>query len=138
MKNQLIFPMAFYIFYMWLLALLTFRTRLRAIKSGEVAAKYFRAYTGQGPSDRTILVARHYDHQFQVPLLFFITCLLSISIGSTNSATIFLAWLFVVSRLCHSWVHLGSNRLEKRVLTFAAGWVIVVLMWMQLVYFALQ
>jgi hypothetical protein len=35
-----------------------FRTRVRAIKSGEVPAKYFKAYTGQQPAERTITFGR--------------------------------------------------------------------------------
>ena len=60
--------MAFYAFFIWALGVYMFRTRVRALKTGEVDAKYFKVYTGQPPSERTILVGRHYDNQFQVPL----------------------------------------------------------------------
>ncbi len=137
MKNQLIFPMAFYVFYIWCLTVAMFRTRVRAIKTGEVAAKYFKAYSGSPPADKTVLIGRHYDNQFQVPILFFLACVLHISTGAPNMITLVLAWLFVVSRLLHSWVHLGSNILQKRVGAFAAGWIIVLLLWAQLAYLAL-
>jgi hypothetical protein len=137
MKIQLIFPMTFYVFYIWALAVFMFRTRLRAIKTGEVHIKYFQAYSGTGPTERTLLVGRHYDNQFQVPLLFLIVCTLHILIGGANAATVALAWAFVASRLLHSWVHLGSNHLQKRVLAFVAGWIIVLLLWAQLIYLTL-
>ena len=45
MKNQIIFPMAFYVFYMWCLAGYVFRQRSGAVRAGKVSIKYFRAYT---------------------------------------------------------------------------------------------
>ena len=130
--------MCFYAFYMWCLAIYVFRARLRSIKSGEVSIKYFKAYTGEGPSERTVLIARHYDNQFQVPMLFFIVCTLHIMASTTALSTLILAWLFVASRLCHSWVHLGGNNVQKRVITFAAGWIILILLWIQLMDQALR
>ena len=134
MKTQLLLPMAFYVFYMWCSAILTFRTRVRAIKTGEVKLNYFKAQIGEPPSERTILVARHYDNQFQVPILFFITCLVHIQFDVVNSTTLALAWLFVFSRVAHAWILLGENNLRKRVAAFAFGWLLVVSLWIQLLY----
>lgn len=136
MKTQLVFPMAFYVFYMWCLAVYVFRTRLRAIQSGQVPAKYFKTFAGDLPPERVVLVARHYDNQFQVPLLFFIGCVLHIVLGQANNLTLILAWGFVMSRGLHSWIHLGRNSLQRRVMAFALGWLVIVLLWAQLVYFA--
>ena len=137
MRNQLVLPMAFYVFYIWCLAVFMFRTRVKAIKSGEVGPKFFKTYTGTPPSERTTLVGRHYDNQFQLPLVFFVVCTLHISIGKPDGITLGLAWLFVITRLIHSWVHLGSNILPQRVVAFTTGWIAVLLMWAQLVYIAL-
>lgn len=125
--------MAFYVVYMWLLALYMFRTRLRAIRSGEVAAKFFKTYTGEPPAERTIIVGRHYDNQFQVPLLFLLGCSLHIALGTQNQSTLVVAWLFVFFRLLHSFVHLGSNKLQKRVAAFASAWIMALILWLQLI-----
>ena len=130
--------MAFYVFYMWGLAIFTFRTRVKAVRSGEVKEEYFKSYTDTPPSERTIIVARHYDHQFQVPMLFFITCLVCLNLDFVNTLNVTLAWAFVVTRLAHSWVHLGSNYLPARVMTFAFGWFVIMAMWVQLLNLILQ
>ena len=129
--------MAFYVFYIWVLAVYNFKVRFKAIKDQRETAKYFKTFFGQPPSERVHTVGRHFDNQFQAPIIFLIVCLVYITMDSVNHFTIFLAWLFILTRFAHSWIHLGSNRLTKRFYAFAAGWLILLLMWGQLVWFAL-
>lgn len=136
MKHQMIYPMAVYVFSIWLLALCVFRSRVRGIRSGETSAKYFKTYTGAPPPDSILILGQHYDNQFQVPMLFLITGVLFVALDAVNPLAVGLAWLFVFSRAFHSWVHLGSNKLIPRVAGFAFGWMAVVLLWVQLFAFA--
>jgi hypothetical protein len=138
MNNLLIYAMAFYVFYIWCLAIYMFRSRVRAIKIDKLPFKYFKTYNGVNqPSEQVIVIGRHYDNQFQVPILFLITCAVCLAMKSVDLFTVILAWFFVVSRLIHSYIHLGSNRIQFRVTAFAAGWIAVLLMWMQIVYLSL-
>lgn len=138
MKHQLIYPMAVYVFYMWLLALYGFRIRLRSITTGQVPIKFYKAFAGAVLPERLQVVGRHYDNQFQVPILFLITCGIHMTMGMSNYITLVLAWIFVAARFLHAWIHLGSNRLQTRVVAFMVSWAAVVMLWVQLVYFALQ
>lgn len=130
--------MAVYVFFMWISTVLMFKTRVRAIKTGQVPPKYYRAHIGDTPPEKVVVIGRHYDNQFQVPLLFFITCAFQMLMGQANLLTVILAWLFVVSRAIHSWVLLGRNILQQRVAAFAFGWLVILALWIQLIYFALQ
>ncbi len=38
------------------------------------------------------------------------------------------AWLFVVSRIAHAWLHLGSNYIPNRRRAFTVGWWILLFM----------
>lgn len=137
MRNELILPMAIYMFYMAGLAGLLFRSRLKSLKNREVTFQYFKTYNVAPPPDRVLVIGRHYDNNFQVPLLFFVSCLTHMIIGSVNTYTVGLAWFFVGSRFIHSFVHLGSNDLRFRVTAFGLGWVAIIAMWIQLVVFAM-
>lgn len=137
MKNQLIIPMAIYVFYIWFLAVYMFRTRVQSVKDKDVTFGYFRTYTGQFLKEKAIVVGRHYDNQFQVPVLFFMTCAVFIALDKINSITLILAWSFVVSRFYHAWIHLGSNDVRKRVVAFVIGWAMVLLLWVQIIYISL-
>ncbi len=136
MTNNILTPAACYVFYMWILALHNFKTRVGAVKSGQVHPRYYKAHLGESPPERVVLVGRHYDNQFQLPILFFVTCAIHFQIAKVNDLTLILAWLFVASRFAHSWIMLGRNHVLKRVAAFAFGWLMVVGLWFQILYFA--
>lgn len=134
MKQQLVLPMAFYVFYIFGLLLLNVRVRKTAIKSGRMDVRYFKTYRGDGAPDEVIVMGRHYDNQFQLPMLFLITCITYLAMDAVTSLTLILAWAFVVSRLVHSAVHLGRNHILKRMTAFGAGWVVLAVLWLELVF----
>lgn len=136
MKTELVYPMALYVLLMFIAAMHSFRLRVAAIKSGEVPMGFYKAQVGHTPPEPVIIAGRHYDNQFQVPILFFIACALHIQMGAAGVATVVLAWLFVATRLAHSWVFLGKNSIRQRLRFFAAGWLVVLALWVQLAYFA--
>ncbi len=132
MHNPLVLPMIFYVFYICALAVFNLSTRIAAIKSKKMSAKYFKTYTGENPPERVTIVSRHFENQFQVPLLFFAGCCAHMALGLANETTIWLAWAFVATRLFHSMVHLGSNRIPYRLAAYAAGWLVLLFFWGQL------
>ncbi len=137
MKYQLVFPFALYVFLIWFSTVYMFLKRVKSIRAGETSRKYFKALMGDLPPEKVVVVGRHYDNQFQLPMLFFITCVLHIQIGMVNLVTVILAWAFIASRVAHSFILLGSNVLSKRVAAFAFGWLLVLLLWIQILYFVL-
>jgi hypothetical protein len=40
-----------------------------------------------------------------------------------------LAWIFVVLRLVHAYIHVTSNRMARRFAAFAAGAIVLTVMW---------
>lgn len=138
MKYQLIYPMAFYVAYIFCLLIVMFQSRVKALKTGKVNLKFFRSYTGDGLPEEVIVAGRHYDNQFQVPQLFFMTCVSFMALGVVTPGAVALAWLFVFTRLVHTVMHLGKNRVQKRMLAFAAGWLVILTMWIHLVYICVE
>lgn len=133
MKHPVIYPMIVYVIYLFALAIYIFRARVMAIKTGKASFKYFRAFTGETPPESLIVAGRHYDNQFQLPMLFLVTGVLYIALGFAGPVSIIFAWIFVVSRVLHSWVHLGRNRVGQRAATFALGWIAIVAMWVPII-----
>jgi len=134
MSVYLVYPMALHILFTWLLSIFLFHTRTNAVKTGKISVKYFQAYIGDAP-ERATVVGRHYDNQFQLPLFFYLGCITHISLGYANKYTLGIAWLFILARLLHSFIHLGSNYPLTRAKIFALGWLFVLLLWGQAVYF---
>ena len=75
------------------------------------------------------LVNRNIANQFELPVLFHIACLLLYITDADNIVTVVLAWLFVLSRYAHSYVHVTSNRLRQRGVLFGIGFALVVCLW---------
>lgn len=130
--STLIYPAAFYVLYIFALFLSLMVVRVRAVKSGKVAMAYFATYSGEGPPEWIVVLGRHYDNQFQVPLLFLLTCSVLMHAGVQDGLTQGLAWLFVASRLAHSWVHLRGNVVVRRLQAYALGWFTIVALWIRL------
>ena len=100
--------------------------------------EFFKNYKGEVSSERMVIVGRHFDNQFQVPILFLIGCCVHMILAKTDVLTICFAWFFIFTRLAHSFVHLGRNHVFSRVITYTLGWVAVLGLWLQLAYFSLN
>ena len=138
MKSSLILPMATQFLYMVGVLLYMLKTRVDGVKNGQISGKYFKTYFGTPPPERIQLVGRHYDNQFQVPMLFFATAAVTMILGAVTPFTQTLAWIFVVSRFVHGWIHLGSNKILRRMMAFATGWIVLLIWWINLTISSLQ
>ncbi|MNC97232.1 hypothetical protein D3C83_148270 [compost metagenome] len=58
--------------------------------------------------------------------------LLALYVGATLLEAV-LAWLFVVSRYVHAFIHLTSNHVIRRFFAFATGATIVLVLWIELI-----
>lgn len=132
----LVFPMFAQVVFTWLLGARMFFTRVAGVKSGRIPMNFFKTYQGASelPED-IVVIGRNFDNQFQLPLLFQVGCLAHIAIGSAGFATFLIACTFVLSRLLHSYIHLGANKPLLRARVYITGWFLTIVLWGQLCYF---
>ena len=131
----LVYPMAFYLFYVVALVLINFKVRKKAVLSNQADFRYYKSYSDKSKVPRHLLIwERHVDHQFQVPVVFLVTGVAQMQVLEESSVTVSLtlAWLFVISRLIHSFIHLGSNKIFFRASAYAFGGFILITMWLQM------
>lgn len=83
-------------------------------------------------SDDAAKCAANYGNQFEIPVLFYAVVAFALIVKGADTIMIVLAWVFVLSRILHSYIHLGSNRIRVRMPVFAFGTVIVMSMWIRL------
>ena len=102
--------------------------RLRAVRAGEVPLDFYRDYRGDAQSETLVVVSRHFQNLFEVPVLFYALCLMACATSEVNALLVGLAWLFVAARYAHSYVHLTSNRVLLRFPIYAASFATLVLM----------
>jgi hypothetical protein len=127
LSNATLWPMiahaALVFFLYWLLS----RRRFTAVRSGSAEAGQFRENRQEPPE--SLLVHNNLRNQFELPVLFHAVSLTLYVSTADNWATVALAWIFVLSRCAHSYIHITSNRLRYRRPLFIVGFVSLTAMW---------
>jgi hypothetical protein len=78
--------------------------------------------------DNARKISNYYKNQFELPVIFYVLCLIAIQIGHSGSMMASLAWAFVISRVIHAYIHTTSNIVLHRGAAFTAGLIIVAAM----------
>ena len=114
-----------------LYALLGWRRRV-LVKAGRIQPAQFRENHAANEPAESLVVRNSLANQFELPLLFHVCCILLYTTQADNLPAVILAWIFVVSRYAHAFVHVTSNDLRYRSPLFALGFVALVGMWVWL------
>lgn len=108
---------------------LTGLRRVQAARAGRVSPGAFRlGESPEVPADLVVL-NRHLMNLLEMPVLFYVVVLAFYATRRVEAITVWLSWAYVALRLAHSFVHLTSNRIISRLMTFAAGNVVLLAMW---------
>ena len=78
---------------------------------------------------RTTQVANSFSNQFELPVLFYVLTILAWVTHHAGIAFVVLAWIFVIFRLLHAYVHVTSNVVRIRGAVYGAGAVALALNW---------
>lgn len=102
--------------------------RFQALRLGQVDAEKVRLREPHWPP-RVLQVANAYHNQLELPVLFYVVVLLALHTGTLDVVVLVLSWMFVLSRLVHAYVHVTTNRLDRRTGVFGVGAVALLLIW---------
>jgi len=116
-----------HVLLIYLIYLLISRRRVAAVKAGHAKASQFRE--NQDEPAESLFVRNNLENQFELPMLFYPCCLALFVTGGTSFLTVALAWLFVLSRYGHAFIHVTTNRLRHRYLAFVFGLLTLGVMW---------
>ena len=106
--------------------------RVRATLRGEAKIAQF-ACGESGPLPRALILAnRNYMNLLELPMLFYVVCVMTYATGMRSTWLVTLAWAYVALRMLHSLVHLSYNNVLHRFALFAASNVILTLLWLLL------
>jgi len=105
--------------------------RYSAVSKGKVDGKFYAAYVGEEPEYLRV-TARHLTNLLEIPVLFYIGCLLAFVTHQSGVLIVGLAWAYVALRVIHTLVHLGSNVVLMRFRVFALSVFVLVALWVTL------
>lgn len=110
-----------------------FLRRKTAVINREVSFKYFRSYQGRDSLPEQLIVhERHYANLFEMPIYFIAFGVLALTLEQVDQVLGALAWLYVLLRLGHSIIHLGSNNINYRAIMFGSSCLVLLMSWFYL------
>jgi hypothetical protein len=103
--------------------------RVSNVKSGAVKPQDIALREPNWPA-RTRQVSYAFSNQFELPVLFYVLTILAYFTHYAGTLFVILAWIFVVFRLLHEYVHVTSNDVNIRGPLFGLSAVVLSVMWL--------
>jgi hypothetical protein len=92
------------------------------------------ATSGHAAQDlRAVQAADNFRNLFEMPVLFYALCALTLALRVESPWLAAGAWVYVLLRALHSAIHCTSNRVVYRFTTFAASAAVLLSLWLGLV-----
>lgn len=126
-SSHIFWPVLAQVFLTLVMFIVLGARKAKAVKSGRVNRQQAALDNRVWPED-VVKVSNNIANQFEVPILFYILCIVLYSINAAGIVEVALAWLFVVSRYAHAWVHVRSNYVPVRMRLFMVGCLVLLAM----------
>ena len=104
-------------------------------RSKDIRLSQFRIYEGEFP-DRLRSARQQYQNMFEIPIIFYLLCLLNIYFNNYNQFDIVLAWGFVIFRMIHFFIRLQNQKninIIPRTFIFIISLIFLTLGWVSFV-----
>src|SRR5262245_5350929 len=102
--------------------------RTSAFKAGEINARDVDLRQPNWPP-HIAQVANAFHNQLELPMLFYVLTILAWITRHADLLFVALAWIFVLSRLAHAYIHVTSNDVNLRGPIFGLGALVLTIMW---------
>jgi len=134
MNGDLIFwPVVLQMLLTMLVFVRLINVKVRELKAGKVDLPRRGLHEDAWP-DSVLQVNNNIRNQFELPVLFYGVCFILWGLEAVGVVAPVLAWLFVASRIAHTWIHLTSNYIPNRRRLFTVGWWILLAMMLLVVW----
>jgi len=103
--------------------------RVRSARRREVVVDDFKYGESATVPPAVSIPNRNFMNLLELPMLFYVVCIVLYVTAGASTATIALAWAFVGLRIVHSLIHLSYNHVVHRLVAFSASNVALVVLW---------
>ena len=108
------------------------KRRIRAAKNKEISVAAFKTMNLTGANEQVIATSRNFDNQFQMPMLYLFSVLFTLQLGLADLVYVIMGAFFVLLRVVHTVVHIGSNNVRLRFNVFLLGCLTLWCIWLRL------
>ena len=130
MRNPaVLYPMFALAAWTLLVLLLIPFARARSARRREIDIDDFKYGESPAVPPAVSIPNRNYMNLLELPMLFYVVCIVLYVTAGASTTAIALAWAYVVLRVIHSLIHLSYNRVVHRLAAFTASNVALVMLW---------
>ena len=103
--------------------------RVDEIKSRRIEPQSLAAARDMADKLANTSAADNYRNLFEAPVLFYVTLLAGVAMHAATLWLLALAWIYVVLRYVHSYIHCTYNRVMHRFAVFGLSMFVLVVIW---------
>jgi hypothetical protein len=130
MRNPaVLYPMFALAAWTLLVLLLIPLARARSARRREIVIDDFKYGESPAVPGAVSIPNRNYMNLLELPMLFYVVCIVLYLTAGASTTAIALAWAYVLLRVVHSVIHLSYNRVVHRLAAFTASNVALVVLW---------
>jgi len=131
--ESILLPMAALAAWTFAVLLVIPYKRIGAGRKGLVTWRDFKYGESEKVPPDVRIPNRNLMNLLEMPMLFYVACVTLYVTKRVDAAVVVLAWAYVGLRAAHTAVHLTYNRVRDRLIVYAAGNVVLAMIWIRLV-----
>jgi hypothetical protein len=105
------------------------KVRSESITRGEIRTEDI-ALDNRNYTARARQFGNSFSNQFELPMLLFVLIAFILITRVGDLLLLILAWVFVISRIAHAYVHTTSNDVNWRFRAYGVGAIVLFVMWL--------
>lgn len=108
--------------------------RIGGLTSGRFSQKYYTLFREDDDQEPLFvrLLARNYHNLLELPILFYVGCLVAYATELVSQPLVTLAWSFVGLRVVHTVIHVTYNGVWHRMIVFVTSSLVLMGFWVVL------
>lgn len=126
-QTAIFWPMLAHVLLVFIVYVVLAIRRGASVRSGEARVQQFKG-RAEEPSS-SVTAANNIMNQFELPVLFHTACICLYVTAGASYLALTLAWIFAILRYAHAAIHLTTNKLKWRNMTFRVGLLVLVALW---------
>ena len=132
MSTAIFYPVVVLVLWTFAVLLLVPRARFKAAYAKKVRVADFAFGESENVPGEARLPNRNYMNLLEMPVLFYLACLVVYVIGKVDAWSLGLAWLYVALRIAHSVIHVTYNHVIHRMRAFALSFLVLIALWIRI------
>jgi len=137
--KPLLLPLLAQVALTFIVMIIMYRKRVSEMKTERIHPQQIKTrHESKALLKTSAPAADNFSNLFELPALFYLAIILTLTLLVQDGILVALAWLFVASRYLHSIIHVSYNNVMHRFLVFVFGGFVLFAYWLRLGWIILQ